>query len=399
MFIARQPIFDRDMNVYGYELLYRMSEQACCYGSTTYENSTATVLGGLFELGLERIVGNKKAFVNFDYKFLLSDAIELINPKTLVIEVLENVEVDDLLLKRIEELNKKGYKIALDDFSENLQSYPIVPIANIIKYDILITPLDKIEADVKDAIAKNKVVLAEKIETEQEYIKAKKMGFHLFQGYFFSKPQIIGGLRTRKTANTVYQRIMSELHSEEPSYQRLTDIVATDINMAYRVMRASGNESNKKTIKGALVKMGLRELERWVNVLMLQELSDNKPQELIKMSLVRSKFGELIAAHSKFSKRRYEISLMCLFSILDAMLDQTMEIALDGVDVSSDVKEVLIYHKGNLKPIYEMVIGYEQGTNILSNQKFVQIEVDQSKLFTWYLEAIAWAEDVMCSIR
>jgi EAL and modified HD-GYP domain-containing signal transduction protein len=329
----------------------------------------------------------------------LSDAIELINPKTLVIEVLENVEVDDLLLKRIEELNKKGYKIALDDFSENLQSYPIVPIANIIKYDILITPLDKIEADVKDAIAKNKVVLAEKIETEQEYIKAKKMGFHLFQGYFFSKPQIIGGLRTRKTANTVYQRIMSELHSEEPSYQRLTDIVATDINMAYRVMRASGNESNKKTIKGALVKMGLRELERWVNVLMLQELSDNKPQELIKMSLVRSKFGELIAAHSKFSKRRYEISLMCLFSILDAMLDQTMEIALDGVDVSSDVKEVLIYHKGNLKPIYEMVIGYEQGTNILSNQKFVQIEVDQSKLFTWYLEAIAWAEDVMCSIR
>jgi len=401
MYIARQPIFDRAMNVYGYELLFRNSEQATSYGLTSAKSSTATVLGGLFELGLNQIVGNKRAFINFDYDFLLTDYIELIDPKILVIEVLEDVEVDTKILFRIKDLKDKGYKIALDDFAESIQTYPIVPMADIIKYDILITPLDSLEKDVKYGIEQSKVLLAEKIETEEEFIKAKEMGFHLFQGYFFSKPKIIGGLRTRKTSTAVYQRIITELSTEEPSFEKLSEIIRTDVNMAYRVMKVLGNVKDidlNKTIKGALLKMGFRELERWVNVLMLQELSGNKTQELIKMSLIRSKFGELIAINSKLANRRYEISLMCLFSVLDTMLDQTMEEALVGIAVSEDVKDVLIHRRGVLKPIYDIIICYEHGNCGLMAQITAQIEIDPTKLFDWYLKAISWSEGVLENI-
>ena len=401
MFIARQPIFDRNMNVYGYELLFRTNEHASSFGMATAESSTATVLGGLFELGLNQIVGNKRAFINFDYHFLLSDSIELIDPKTLVIEVLEDVEVDTKILFRIKELKDKGYKIALDDFAESIQTFPIVPMADIIKYDIIITPLDTLIKDVKYGIEKGKTMLAEKIETIEEFKKAKEMGFHLFQGYFFSKPIIVGGLRTRETSTTVYQRIIAELYTKEPSFEKLANIVRTDVNMAYRVMKVLGNVEDKdlnKTIKGALLKMGFRELERWVNVLMLQELSGNKTQELIKISLIRSKFGELIAINCDFVNRRYEISLMCLFSVLDTMLDQTMEEALVGIAVSEDVKEVLIHHQGELKSIYDIIICYEQGNCGLLDQITTQMGIDKTKLFDWYLKAIAWSEEIMTSV-
>lgn len=400
MYIARQPIFDRNMNVYGYELLYRTNAQATTFGSSTYDSSTATVLGGLFELGLEQMVGDKKAFINFDYNFLLSDAIELIQPSTLVIEVLENIQIDDKLIERIKDLRKKGYWIALDDFEESFQDYPIAPFSDIIKYDILLTPLHEIKNEVRLAKEQKKILLAEKIETKETFLQAKEMGFHLFQGYFFSKPVIVGGLRSRKTSNVVYQRIMAELHKEDASFQKITEIIETDVNMAYRVMKVIGQKNNKKrTIKGALTRMGLIELERWISILMLQEVSRDKSIELVRLSLTRSKFGELIAMHSTLWQRRHEISLMCLFSVLDAMLDLPMEQALEGIDIDEDIKEALVYQTGRLKPIYDIIKCYETGDCLYMNKTSDDIQIDRNNLFGWYLEAIHWADTTIRKMR
>jgi EAL and modified HD-GYP domain-containing signal transduction protein len=398
MYIARQPIFDKSIKVYGYELLYRAGEKSQTYDSSSSEKSTATVLGGLFELGLDQLVANKKAFVNFDDHFLMSDSIELINANSLVIEILEDTPVTETLLQRIANLKAKGYKIALDDFAENFEKYPIVPITDIIKYDIMITPLDTIEKDVKQALRQNKILLAEKIETREEFQKAFDMGFHLFQGYFFSKPSIIGGLLSKKTTNTVYQRIIAELHKPEPSYHKIAEIVSTDVNMAYRVMKAGkklGDEDISKTIQYALVKMGLHELERWINILMLQELSAQKPFELVRLSLLRSKFGELIATNSSFRSRRYEISLMGLFSVLDAMLDQPMELALEGVSISNDVKDALIFKKGALIPISNIITAYENGHWNEIPQLADAIHIKQEKLYELYLQSIEWTNNII----
>lgn len=395
MYIARQPIFDKNMIVYGYELLYRAGHDASSYQGNSAVSSTATVMIGLLELGLENIVEDKKAFVNFDYDFLLSDAIELISPEKMIIEVLETTTLDQKIAERLGELKSKGYRIALDDFEKEIKSIYLLDSIEIIKYDIMLTPFQQIADDVRYALDKGKVLLAEKIETQEEFEIAKSMGFHLFQGYFFSKPHIIGGLKTKSTSKIVYQRMISELRKEYPSFQKLTELIESDVNLAYRILKVAGKEKSVRSINKVLQMMGLREIERWVNVLLMLELSENKPKELIRLSLVRSKFGELIAVNSVFHDRKHEIALMCLFSVLDAMLDLPMEEALSDLPISDDVRELLIYKTGELLPIHMIIKCYEKGecTDIFRTAD--QIRMKAEYLGVLYVEAIRWADGIM----
>ncbi|OLS03204.1 EAL and HDOD domain-containing protein [Tissierella creatinophila] len=399
MFIARQPIFNRFMIVYGYELLYRDSKTSTVFGNVSAKKATATVLGGLFELGIDTITDNEKAFINFDYEFLLSDSIELINPEKLIIEVLEDVEVDKVLIKRLIELKKHGYKIALDDFVEDYDEFPLVPISDIIKYDIIATPLDSIRAQVRLALHQGKTLLAEKIETKEEYEQAKGMGFSLFQGYFFEKPSIVGKSNDKKSTKFNYLRLIAELGKPEPSYNKLAKIIGNDVNLAYRLLRVVKNSQSDDvvySIKRALVYMGFRSIERWINILMLQDLATDKPLELTRLSLTRSKFGEGLANHSKFKSRVNEASTMLLFSTLDAILDQSMEEALDGISLTEDIREALIHRKGELSPLLELVYSYEKGD--WDKVKTISSEIgitDREEICNEYLNAIKYCTETM----
>ncbi len=402
LFIARQPIFNRIMNIYGYELLFRSDAKQNTYRSTNPVSATATVLGGLFENGIDRVVGRAKAFVNFDYEFLMSDVIELISPDTLVIEVLETVKEDEALLERIKSLRKAGYQIALDDFSESVDSYPMIPIADIIKYDILATPLDSIETEVSRALSRRKIILAEKIETEEDYQKAHAMGFHLFQGYFFSKPKVIGGSVIQRPSRIQYTQIFTELRKAEPSFDTLATIIESDVGLAYRLLKVMSNKRTENfypTIKKALLIMGLQELERWVNIMMLQERGEEKPLELVLLSVVRSKFSEYLAVNSKFRKRKDEILMMCLFSTLDAILDQPMDEALDGMMLPQDVYDALVYKKGALKPICDLVLAYEHGNWTEVSRIAAEIELDTEGISDGYIEATQWAFEISASFE
>lgn len=401
MFIARQPIFNRDMHVYGYELLFREASDSTAFGNTSADKATASVLGGLFEQGVKQIVDGKKAFINFEYDFLRSGAVELISSDDLVIEVLESVEVDEPLLARLSELREKGYRIALDDFDKTPETYPAFSIADIIKYDLLLTPLDTLQSAVSLALREGKILLAEKIETDEDFQKAKEMGFHLFQGFFFSRPNIVGKSEVKRFTKTHFARIMDELHKKEPSYQNIAQIIETDVDLAYRLLRVVSHHSDKKSsfrsIKKALVAMGLQELERWIHVLMLQELSADKPMELTRLSLVRYKFGDFIALHSKYRKRNVETSMMCLFSLLDTILDQSMEHALSDIDLSKDVKDALIKKSGTLMPIYALISSYESGYSNIAGLFAEEVGISEEALFEGYLASVQWADDVLRS--
>lgn len=402
MFIARQPIFNKQLDIFGYELLFRSDSKANEFGNASSVSATATVLGGLFEQGIEKIVGKAKAFVNFDYEFLLSEMIELIDPDTLVIESLETVVADENLIERLKYLRGKGYKIALDDFDKSFNDYPIVPIADIIKYDIIVTPLDTITVDVKRALSEKKILLAEKIETEEEYQQALSMGFQLFQGYFFSKPQIVGNSITRNSSQVTYARILNELRKEEPSYDIITNVINSDVNLAYYVMRVLYHKNlgnNFDSIKNAMVRIGLRELERWVTILMMRDASKNKPLELMRLSLVRSKFSEYVAANSSFKNRKDEVSMMCLFSLLDVLLDMSIEDALEEVPISMDVYNALVHGSGSLKPVCGLLSSYEKGDWDAVFHYADIIQLNPERLYKGYVEAIEWARDILLSME
>jgi EAL and modified HD-GYP domain-containing signal transduction protein len=396
MYIARQPIFNRSMNVYAYELLFRSDISKTEYTGIDALSSTAIVVGGMFELGLDSLVGDKRVFVNFNRDFIMSDAIEIIDPEKMVIEILEETVIDQELIERFEYLRAKGYDLALDDYAGDEMVVHFSESINMIKFDIRKVNLDDILPEVKQKLAQNKVLIAEKIETIDEFNKAKKMGFHFFQGYFFSKPNIVGGIKAKKSANIVYQQILEELYEEEPSFDRLSEIVITDPNMAYRLLRVASIKKEGKTeilsIKRGLISIGLKELERWVYILMLQELSNHKPLELMRLSLARSKFGETLAVNSKYSKRKHEITLMCLFSVIDAMIDEPMEKAIGDISLSQDVKNALINQEGELMNIGRIVLSYESADWYDATELIDQLDIDYSDVSRWYLEACSWAD-------
>ena len=399
MFIARQPIFNKAMKIYGYELLFRATEDSKVFSNSSSSSATAVVMGGLFEQGIDKIVGKNKAFVNFDYDFIMSDLIELIEPSTLVIEILETVKIDQRLMNRLRVLRKRGYTIALDDFAEDYFDFPAMEFADIIKYDIMVTPLETITAEVEDALIKKKILLAEKIETEEEYNKAKDMGFILFQGFFFSRPNIVANkMSAKKTSKAIYTNIIKELKKENFSYERITNIIESDVNLSYRLLRSISHKQEKNkfsSIKTALVRMGLLEVERWIRLLMLQDIAGDKPDEIFRLSLIRSKFGEYVADRSILADRKDEISMMCLFSMLDVLLDATMQEALEGLDISKDIYEAFLFDSGKLKPICGLLRAYETADWKMVDfyaEKIVNKPID---LTEGYLKAIKWASGIM----
>ncbi len=401
MYIARQAIFDRDLKVYAYELLYRANKDANTFGGASSNVATASVIAGTFENGVGLIADKKKAFINFDEEMLFSDLPYLLKPNELVIENLETVQGTPSVVKRIKKLRRDGYSIALDDFVHSYDEYPLVQYANIIKYDLLATPLDSIEGDVKKALYAGKIVLAEKVETRQEFERAKEMGFHLFQGYFFQKPQTVGQSDDKVSYATHYALIMSELNKREPSYNKLAEIFQTNTDLAYRMMKISGSKSDSKdirSIKKALTFLGLNELRMWTSALMIRDMGKNKPSELMRLSLIRGRFAELLTQRKFFAISSSESFMLGLFSTIDAFMDKKMEDILLDLPFSDDCKNALLRKDGSMSGLLDFILDYEAGS-ISSNARYpLFTEKEMIDIFKIYMLAVKWGTDLYNSI-
>lgn len=399
MYIARQPIFKVNMDVYGYELLFRARKESVAYDGLSATSATASVISGLMEEGFSNIVDNKRAFINFNEELLTSDVLELINKDTLVIELLETVEVNESIKSRMRELKRAGYEIALDDFQEDYKGYPLKEYAKIIKFDLIRTPLETIRESVRDAHSEGKILLAEKVETESEFLLAKSMGFKLFQGFFFSRPTIVGKSRSVRTSTqNQYLRIFKELHKEEPSFQVLAEIIEKDVALSYKLLRVIREKSQGDlvySIKKALSYMGLKELDRWIRILMIQDLGSEKPKELVYVSLIRSKLAEEIAVSTHLKNARYEASMMGLFSTLDALLDMDMEEALKGVNLSPRITSALLHSKGELSVIRQIIESQERGEWEKLDLLASVMNVKEEEVYGYYMKAVRWAKEVM----
>ncbi|WP_177213425.1 EAL and HDOD domain-containing protein [Proteiniclasticum ruminis] len=399
MYIARQPIFKVNMDVYGYELLFRAKKESVAYDGLSATSATASVISGLMEEGFSTIVDNKRAFINFNEELLTSDVLELINKDTLVIELLETVEVNDSIKNRMKELKSAGYEIALDDFQEDYKGYPLKEYAKIIKFDLIRTPLESIRESVRDALSEGKILLAEKVETESEFLLAKSMGFKLFQGFFFSRPTIVGKNKAvRASTQNQYLRIFKELQKEEPSFQVLAEIIEKDVALSYKLLRVIKEKSQGDlvySIKKALSYMGLKELDRWIRILMIQDLGSEKPKELVYVSLIRSKLAEEIAVSTHLKNARYEASMMGLFSTLDALLDMDMEEALKGVNLSPRVSSALLHSQGELSLIRQIIESQERGEWQKLDLLASVMNVKEEEVYGYYMKAVRWAKEVM----
>jgi EAL and modified HD-GYP domain-containing signal transduction protein len=368
VFVARQPILNRHQALFGYELLFRPDAESNQFDGTDSSAATSELIANtLFSSGLEGILGGKKGFINFDRKMLLDGSWSILPRELVVIEILETVEPDQPVIDACQQMRDRGYTVALDDFQHHPRFDPLIKIAHIIKVDLRLTA----RAEQKRLVAKfggqGVKMLAEKVETLEEFEWAHAIGFDYFQGYFFAKPAVMRG-RQMPSWKMSCLRLLQETQKEDLDFDKLGDLIRNDVSFHYKLLRFTNSalfarKSEIRTVEHALFALGEDGIRRWVALAALGGLTKDKPNELLTQSLLRAQFAERLARLAGFSDV-HNWFLMGLFSLLDAMLDQTIGTALQQINVSRQIEETLLQSappNDRMASAYSLICSYEMG--------------------------------------
>lgn len=398
VYVARQPIMNRDNSVYAYELLYRTSDKNFFDQSVTSNVATSLLLmNSYYTFGIEKLVGEGKAFINFDKHLILSEIPLLLDKNKVVVELLEDIVPDAEFVQKVKKLKALGYTIALDDYVIDYPYEVLVELADIIKVDFFGNTEDELKKIAYTMRKRHKILLAEKVETYEVYEWAKGVGFELFQGYYFAKPAMVKG---KGVADSSYQyiRIMEELNAKEPDYKNIASIVEKDVSLTYKLLKlVNSNFTSARSITSiqhGLAILGIDAFRKWISLAMVQNMSGDKPQELIKISMSRAKFLELIGMHSNLKKYANEMMLVGILSVLDAMLEKPMAEVVNELPLTVDIKNALILEPGEYTKLYKMVLNFEKGNFDVLENCDNNFGVNCSDIPKFYFEAINWAEDL-----
>lgn len=395
--IGRQPIFDPDQNVIGYELLYRQLNQTDAVIVDGDQATSQVFINSFFEADLDKIVGDGQAFVNVTRSFIVN--AELLPPPTsqLVLEILEDIEIDNAVLAAVRKLRQMGYIIALDDFIYHPRLHALVNEANIVKLDVQALNEAELEEHVS-ILGKYPVkLLAEKIETPEMFDRCKELDFDYYQGYFLCKPRILSGRRLPGNRVSIL-RMMAELQNPEMNIEELDKLISQDPAMSFKLMRYINSASfalrrEVDSIRHAIVYLGEKEIKRWATLITLTGI-DDKPAELITTALVRGKMCELLsAAHGELN--RDAAFLTGLFSTLDAMMDQPMEDLLGTLPLHQDITGALLRREGPYAVILNSAIAYERA-------EWDKLEcggASKEATAEIYLRSVEWADATVTEIK
>ena len=366
-FIGRQAILDQKKNVYAYEILFRSGLKNAFDPSLDGNVATQSVMvNTMLDFGMKKLVSDKKAFINFTEKNLLNRAPQLLPADSIVVEILETVQPTPAILEAVQELKDEGYKIALDDFVLLPGYEPLIDMADIIKVDFRITEDPEERKRLREILPGHVRLLAEKIETEEEFHQALEYGYVLFQGYFFCKPVVLH--KKKLTSNALSQiRLLKEVNRQDFDFSAIINVISSDTNLVHKLLTyinsvGIGLTYHISNLRQATVLLGSGGMRRWVTLISLQTFSEDKPPELFTISLLRAKFCELIAHEIKRPDLTPDTGfLLGMFSLLDVLLSQPMEEVLKEVGLSSELNAALLGEDNILRHVLDLVIAYEQG--------------------------------------
>jgi c-di-GMP-related signal transduction protein len=405
VFVARQAILNRHKDVYGYELLFRSSDGKNTFDGSDSNSATAQVIANtIFSAGLEGILGGKRAFINFDRSMLLDGTFSILPKDVLVIEILETVEPDEEVVAACARLSEDGYMIALDDFVHHDKFEPLIEKAHIIKVDLRSTPRTEQQRLVKRYGKRGMRMLAEKVETMEEFEWARSIGFDLFQGYFFTKPIVVHG-RQISTSKMACLRLLQEAQREELDFDKLRTMIKDDVSFSYKLLRFTNSalfahQSEIRTIDHALMVLGEEGIRRWVAVAALPLLAADKPHELVVQSLLRARFAEELGRTGGFSPSPICFQ-MGLFSLLDALLDRTIEYALQQIRLAPVVEQTLLGtapSEDRMAIVYALVRCYELGDWDTVTTLADQLGVPAVDVGEAYLKSAYWVAEVAAGL-
>jgi EAL and modified HD-GYP domain-containing signal transduction protein len=399
LYIGRQPIFDKQLQVHGYELLFRDSPDSTA-NIADGDSATAQVLLNAFvEIGLENLVGKHQAFINLTRGYLLDNAISVLPSQQTVLEILEDVEVDDALVESVERLKGQGYRIALDDFVYDSRLDTLIKQANIIKFDVLLSSREEIARHARSVKQRNPGVqlLAEKVETHDEFEHYRDQGFDFFQGFFLCKPRLIKAQAITTNQALVYE-LMSKVLEPDTEITELAELIERDISLSHKTLRYINSPTNGMTrqvdsIRQAITLLGLDTIRNWVIILVLAKAGD-KSSVLYNNLLVRARVCEALAMQAGLAKPT-SFFTVGLLSGLDAIMDTTLKQALDPLPLAANIKDAITHKTGDKGLALHCALALETGDT--DSVAFKALEWD--KIVRLHTEALQWADEAsrLCS--
>lgn len=398
VFFARQPILDVNNNTYGYELLYRNQPGVNQYTGDNGDISTADVINNAFFLdNITSVLDGKKAFVNFTGNLIERGVPKMISSDILVVELLESVVATPEIIKRCLELKKLGYILALDDYEFNDSTKSLFELADIVKLDFR-SSREAIERTASKCIQLNKIMLAEKVETQLEVEYAKRLGCSYMQGYFFAKPLLMTHKANTPMAKT-FLHILGLVYSPDPDYEEIAAVISTDVVLTIRLLRLInlmyGNSGNKiSTIHQALVMLGFEKLKEWIYLVGLQRLQKDTPDELIRLALFRAKFCESVSKVVPGAYiHRKEMYLMGLMSIVAGTTDEkSINSVMKELPVTDEIKNGLIGADGLYGDVFRLVVDYEHADWNKVEEFVKKYDVDAQQLANEYVKCIRFMQ-------
>lgn len=400
VFVARQPIFDRNRKVWGYELLFRSAASQNRYDGTEATSATRQVISnGMLSIGFDKLLRGKHACINFGREMLLQDLYTSLPHQTTVIELTEDIEPDDEVVQAVKRMRTQGYRIALDDFRACPQMEPLIALANMIKVE-MVTPKPQQEAMVREFHDRGIRMLSEKVETDVDFRWALRAGYDYFQGNFFSCPVVMRGQQI-PAIKLHCLRLIQEVHRPELDFTRLTTMISEDVSFSYKLLRYAnsarfGRETKIHSIRRALVVLGEYGIRKWVSIAALPTIAADKPGELMRKSLVRARFCELLA-QATGQGLEDQAFLMGLFSLLDALLDRPLDDVLKEVGLAPELDSVLrgqASEDNTLNTIYQLVRSYESADWDEVERLARCLGAPADLVGAAYCEALPWADEI-----
>ena len=366
VFLARQPIFDRQQKVYAYELLYRSGCKNNFYDDSDGDQATSTVLTHSFlSIGIDTLTRGKMAFVNFSRNLLVKELATVFPKESMGVEILEDVALDAEIVTTCEKLKRLGYTLVLDDFVFKPELTPLLKLVDIIKVDFVNTEVEERSSIIQRVDSPRIKFLAKKVETQEDFKQAVEMGYSYFQGYFFAEPDIIAG-RDVPAYKLNFLQILQQVNQPNLDYDQLENIFKEEVTLSYKLFRYInsayfGFPNEIRSIRHALSLLGLCEAKKWLSLIAMSSMGKDKSEELMLSSLFRANFCESLAALVGLEEHASEFFLMGLFSRLDAFLDQPLSDILSKLPVIEDMKNALLGKRGLWGQVFELAVFYERG--------------------------------------
>jgi EAL and modified HD-GYP domain-containing signal transduction protein len=358
--VGRQPILDRNLNTYGYELLYREGGRGPA-GMDGDQATSRTLLNTVMEIGVQHIAGPHKVFVNLTRTFFTHPSPLPLEPEQLVLEILEDVKIDDALLQGVRRLRQVGHHLAIDDYRFESHWDDLLPLVSMVKVDVLGLDLEAHRDEIAALRQRGLILLAEKVETQAEFELCRQLGFDLFQGYFFARPNVVHGRRLAEN-QTVMLRLLARINDPDCTIDQLEPLIAQDPKLSFKLLRyinsaGTGLPRQVESIAQAVLFVGLNRIRAWATLFIMAARSE-KPDEILTIALVRARLCESLARAlgTGTPEAGYTVGLL---SVLDALTDQPMSELMEQLPLPHHITEALERQTGPYGTVLQCALALE----------------------------------------